>query len=161
MRCLEKLYGAYLWTGFNYLKNLLFTRYIPRNFWYSIDRPLKDERLSWPWKEPVVLNSMALDWESNPLTTRLMQEVLSFKQLPTKKKKLLILFTRTGKYSFSIIGDHSKCMYAQSRCSTNKKSNNPFKNWIFPRDYFRNWGQHLKDSKKGTFSLQNSWKGHP
>ena len=144
---------------------------LPQEFTFYPLHPQKLLVLNWStsegWKaeltlsEPVVLNSIALDWKSNPLTTRLMQEVLSFKQLPTKKKKLLILFTKTGKYSFSIIGDHSKCMYAQSRCSTNKKSNNSFKNWIFPRDYFRNWGQHLKDSKKGTFSLQNSWKGRP
>ena len=29
------------------------------------------------------------------------------------------------------------------------------------RDYFKNWGQRPKDTKKGTFSLQKSWKGHP
>ena len=29
------------------------------------------------------------------------------------------------------------------------------------RGYFRNWGQHPDDRKKGTFSLQKSKKGHP
>ena len=38
--------------------------------WYSIDRPRKDERLSWPWSHPVVLNTGPLDWESSALTTR-------------------------------------------------------------------------------------------
>ena len=33
-------------------------------------QPQKDERLSWPWSHPVVLNTGPLDWESSALTTR-------------------------------------------------------------------------------------------
>ena len=39
----------------------------------------KDERLSWPWSYPVILNPGPLDWESSTLTTRplvLNQEIL-------------------------------------------------------------------------------------
>ena len=42
----------------------------PRNSWYSLQRPRKDERLSQPWSHPVVLNTGPLDWESSALTTR-------------------------------------------------------------------------------------------
>ena len=37
---------------------------VPRNSWYSIDRPRKDETLRRPWSYPVVLNTGPLDWES-------------------------------------------------------------------------------------------------
>ena len=30
----------------------------------------KDDRLSWPWSQPVVLNTGPLDWESRAFTTR-------------------------------------------------------------------------------------------
>ena len=43
---------------------------IPRNLWYSLDRPRKDERLSRYWSLPVVLNIGLLDWEYSALTTR-------------------------------------------------------------------------------------------
>ena len=42
---------------------------VPRNSWYSLYRPRKDERLSQPWSHPVVLNTRTLDWESSALTT--------------------------------------------------------------------------------------------
>ena len=56
--------------GFNCLKatetlqggSLLFYHEVPRNFWYSFDRPRKDERLSRPWSHLVVLNTGPLDW---------------------------------------------------------------------------------------------------
>ena len=65
------------WMGFNCLKatatsRRLFTLYhkVPRNFWYSLYRPRKNERLSQPWSHPVVLNTGLLDWKSSALTTR-------------------------------------------------------------------------------------------
>ena len=42
---------------------------VPRNYWFSLYRPRKDERLSRPWSHPVVLNTGPLDWESSTLTT--------------------------------------------------------------------------------------------
>ena len=73
----KKLYGPFLWMGFNCLKatatsrrQLTFYHSVPRNSWYSFYRPRKDERLSRPWSHPVVLNTGLLDWESSILTTR-------------------------------------------------------------------------------------------
>ena len=45
-------------------KQFTFYHEVPRNSWYSFDRPQKDERLSRPWNHPVVLNTTPLDWES-------------------------------------------------------------------------------------------------
>ena len=42
----------------------------PRYSWYSFYRTWKDERLSRPWRHPVVLNTGPLVWESHTLTTR-------------------------------------------------------------------------------------------
>ena len=73
----KKLYGPFLWMGFNCLKaratsrrQFTFYHSVPRNFWYSLYRLRKDERLSRPWSHPVVLNTGPLDWESSALTTR-------------------------------------------------------------------------------------------
>ena len=41
---------------------------VPRSSWYSFYQPRKDERLSWPWRHPLVLNTGLLDWESSALT---------------------------------------------------------------------------------------------
>ena len=38
---------------------------------HSFDRPRKDERLSWPWSHPIVLNTGLLDSKSSAWTTRL------------------------------------------------------------------------------------------
>ena len=72
-----KLYGPFLWMGFNCLKatatsrrQFTFYHSVPRNYWYSFYQPRKDERLSRPWGHPVVLNKGPLDWESSALTTR-------------------------------------------------------------------------------------------
>ena len=72
-----KLYGPFLWMGFNCVKatatsrrQFTFYHSVPRNTWYSFYRPRKDERLSRPWSQPVVLNTGLLDWESSALTTR-------------------------------------------------------------------------------------------
>ena len=61
---LLKLYGPFLWMGFNCLKatatsrrQFTFYHSVPRNYWYSFYRPCKDERLSRPWSHPVVLNT--------------------------------------------------------------------------------------------------------
>ena len=74
---LKKLYGPFLWMGFNCLKatatsrrQFTFYHSVPKYFWYSFYRPQNDERLSWPWSHPVVLNTGSLDWESSALTTR-------------------------------------------------------------------------------------------
>ena len=61
----QKLYGSFLWTGFNCLKARATSR---RQ--YSFYQPRKDERLSPPWSHPPVLNTGPLDWESSTLTTR-------------------------------------------------------------------------------------------
>ena len=73
----NKLYGPFLWIGFNCLKatvtsrrQFTFSNSVPRNSWYPFYRPQKDERLSRPWSHPVVLNTGLLDWESSALTTR-------------------------------------------------------------------------------------------
>ena len=41
----------------------------PRNSWYSLDRPQKDEKLRRPWRHPAVLIMEPLDSESSALTT--------------------------------------------------------------------------------------------
>ena len=73
----KKLYGPFLWTGFNCLKaratsrrQFTFYHKVPRISWYSFYRPWEDERLSRPWSHPVVLNTGPLDWESSALTAR-------------------------------------------------------------------------------------------
>ena len=73
----KKLYGLFLWMGFNCLKaratsrrQFTFYHSVPRNSWYSFYQPWKDKRLSQPWSHPVVLNTGPLDWESSALTTR-------------------------------------------------------------------------------------------
>ena len=65
----KKLYGPFLWMGFNCLKatatsrrQFIFYHLVPRNFWYSFYQPRKDERLSQTWSHPVVLNLGPLDW---------------------------------------------------------------------------------------------------
>ena len=44
--------------------------YVPRNTWYSFHQPRKDERLSQPRRNSVVLKPGLLDYESSVLTTR-------------------------------------------------------------------------------------------
>ena len=72
----KRLYGPFLWIGFNCLKaaatsrrQFTFYHSFPRNSWYSFYWPRKDERLSRPWSHPVVLNTGPLDWESSTLTS--------------------------------------------------------------------------------------------
>ena len=50
--------------------SLLFTHSIPSTSWYLFNRPRKNEKLSWTWIHPAVLNLGSLDWGSNTLTTR-------------------------------------------------------------------------------------------
>ena len=73
---IKKLYGPFLWMGFNCLKakaasrrQFTFYHSVPRNSRYSFYRPRKDEGLSRPWSHPVVLHTGPLDWESSALTT--------------------------------------------------------------------------------------------
>ena len=57
--------------GFNCLKEAVYILpLVPRNSWYSFYQLQKDERVSWPWSHPVVLNTGPLAWESSTLTTR-------------------------------------------------------------------------------------------
>ena len=81
-----KLYGPFLWMGFNCLKAIAtlrrqftFFHSVPRNSWYSFYRPQKDERLNQSWSHPVILNMGPLDWESSVLTTRPTIFTTSFK----------------------------------------------------------------------------------
>ena len=86
---LQKLCGPFLWMGFNCLKarvtsrrQFTFYHQVTRNSWYSLYWPQKDEKLSrpwsqqvvlnlgWPWSHPVVLNTGPLDWESSTWTSR-------------------------------------------------------------------------------------------
>ena len=60
----KKLYGSFFMDGVQLPQGSatlrrLFTLYhkVPRNFWYSLYRPRKNERLSQPWSHPVVLNT--------------------------------------------------------------------------------------------------------
>ena len=77
----NKLYGPFLWMGFNCLKatatssgQFTFYHSVPRNSWYSFYQPRKDERLSRPWSHPVVLNMGLLDWESSALSLKWLQK---------------------------------------------------------------------------------------
>ena len=53
-----------------YEETVYFHNYVSRSTWYSFHRPRKDERLSRPWSYTVALTLVALDLESNVLTTR-------------------------------------------------------------------------------------------
>ena len=68
----KKLYGPFLWMGFNCLKatatlrrQFTFYHSVPINSWYSFYWPRKDESLSRPWSHPVVLNTDS--WIGNPV----------------------------------------------------------------------------------------------
>ena len=76
-KTLKKFYDPFLWMGFNCLKatatsrrQFTFYQKVPKNPWYSLYQPWKDERLSWPLSHPVVSKTGPLAWESNTLTTR-------------------------------------------------------------------------------------------
>ena len=62
------------WMGFNCplwgdLK-FIFYCYVLRKPWYSFDKPWKDERMTSPWRHPVILNLGALDCESSVLNSK-------------------------------------------------------------------------------------------
>ena len=63
--------GVQLCQGYRATTRRHFTFYhsVPSNSWYSAGQPGKDERLSWPWGDQVVLNPGPLDLESSNLTT--------------------------------------------------------------------------------------------
>ena len=63
--------GVQLSQGYSHYKETVyFLPLSPMKSWYSFDWPWKDERQSWPWSHPVVLNPGPLDWEFSTLTTR-------------------------------------------------------------------------------------------
>ena len=51
-------------------RQFTFYHLVSRNYWYSFDRPRKDERLNWTWSHPGVLKTGTLDCQSRALTTR-------------------------------------------------------------------------------------------
>ena len=51
-------------------RQFIFHHEVPRNSWYSFDRPRKDEKLCRTWSHLVSLNMGPLFWESSTLTTR-------------------------------------------------------------------------------------------
>ena len=53
----------------------------------SFYQPQKDERLSWPWNHPMVLNMQPLDWKSTTLTTR--PFLHNYKIIQSAQKKAL------------------------------------------------------------------------
>ena len=69
-KTLKKLYGLFLWMGFNYLKateplrgvSVLFTTKFPEILGTDL---IEDEMLSRPWSHPLVLNKRPLDWKSS------------------------------------------------------------------------------------------------
>ena len=79
--------------------------FFPRSSWYSFYRPRKDERLSWLWSHPEVLNLGLLDWESSSLTTTplLHKSALVYLLLYNYLKFIIQNFWKQGKLSLSII----------------------------------------------------------
>ena len=79
--------------------------FFPRSSWYSFYRPRKDERLSWLWSHPEVLNLGPLDWESSSLTTTplLHKSALVYLLLYNYLKFIIQNFWKQGKLSLSII----------------------------------------------------------
>ena len=63
-------------------RKFIFYHSFPRSSRFSTDHPQKDERLSWPWSHPGVLNRGQLDCKSSTLTTTsLLHELRAFKKL--------------------------------------------------------------------------------
>ena len=64
--------GVQLSQGYRATTRRQFTFYhsATRTSWYLFNRLRKNERLSWPWSHPAVLNLGSLDWQSSTLTTR-------------------------------------------------------------------------------------------
>ena len=58
--------------------SLLFTTNAPRSYWFSLDWPWNDERLSWSLSHPVVLNMVPLDRESSALAARILLLIYCF-----------------------------------------------------------------------------------
>ena len=63
--------GTQLSQGYRAITRRQFTFYhkVPISSWYSNDWPPKDERLSWPWSHPKVLNLALQHGESSVLLT--------------------------------------------------------------------------------------------
>ena len=90
----KKLYGPFLWMGFNCLKaratsrrQFTFYHSVPRNVWYSFYQPRKDERLSRPWSHLTEYNFFdEVDTPRKGVENRVKREF--FKDLITEGKKL-------------------------------------------------------------------------
>ena len=100
---IKKIYGPFLWMGFNCLKatatsrrQFTFYHSVPRNFWYSFNRPRKDERLSRPCSHPKVLNT-------GPLQKYCLLLLIRQKFLLKTFLRTLILTTQVSLYLFSLL----------------------------------------------------------
>ena len=58
-------------------RQFTFYHSVPRSSWYSLNRFHENERQSWLCSHPMVLNSESLDWESSPLSTTSLHQMLS------------------------------------------------------------------------------------
>ena len=82
----EKLYGPFLWLGFNCLKateplrgeSFLFTTQSPGVPGTHLMDLGKMKGCGLPWNHPAVLNLGLLDWESCTLTTNVIREMFIF-----------------------------------------------------------------------------------
>ena len=54
---------------------------VKRVTWYSLNRPQKNERLSWPWSPPAVLNPRLMDRASSVLTTSPLLQLSKLKRI--------------------------------------------------------------------------------
>ena len=54
---------------------------VPMSSWYSIGRPRRDERPSWPWSHSVVFNLGPLDWQSSALNIKPLLYKIAYKFL--------------------------------------------------------------------------------
>ena len=93
-KILEKLYVPfYGWISTvsrlqsYYEEAVYFLPQVPRDPWYSFDRPRDDKRLSRPSSHPVALNKGHLDWESSALITRPLLHTYNVKKNNLKNQK--------------------------------------------------------------------------
>ena len=81
--------------------SLFFIIQFPRvlmSSWYWICRPRRDERPSWPWSHPVVLNLGPLDWQSSALNIKPLFYKIAYKFLLSSIQesiKLRVFFHRS------------------------------------------------------------------
>ena len=113
---------------------------MPRNSWYSFDRPRKNERLCQPWSHTVVLDTGPLDLEPGALTTRPLLHCL-----------VALTFIRTSNiwsskdnflYNISIL------LFILLKNHINLEQASPVKNVIFSSDFKHSYKNLLVLRKK-------------